>query len=400
VSEQALSGIKILDLGHHIAVPYSTKLLADLGAEVIKVERPDGGDPARKAGPFPKDRPHPEASGLFLYLNNNKKSITLNLKSRTGVKIFKELVKQADALVENFSPRVMPSLGLNYETLKEVNPRLVMTSISNFGQDGPYRDYKATDIVLQAIGGWLLGRGEPDREPVRAAGRLRISEYVGGMYAAAGTMSALFYSIQTEIGQHIDISLMEAAHAMAPYPVAMKTFPHSTVNPQARFTFIPGAEECKDGYIGMNTLTGAHWRDLCMMMGMYDWAESPDFSSLRSRLPRRKEIQDRMRPWLMERTQDEALADGQEWRVPAAMIYSTEQMLKSPQHQARNYFVEVEHPTLGKITHPGAPFKMAVTPWQIKSPAPRIGEHNEDIYCTILGYNKSDLVRLRQAGII
>ncbi|MFC2058478.1 CaiB/BaiF CoA transferase family protein [Chloroflexota bacterium] len=400
MSENALNEIKILDLGHHIAGPYSTKLLADLGAEVIKVERPDGGDPARKAGPFPNDRPRPEASGLFLYLNNNKKSITINLKSDTGIKIFKELVKQVDALVENFSPRVMPGLGLSYDTLREINPGLVMTSISNFGQDGPYRDYKATDIVLQAIGGWLLGRGEPDREPVRAAGRLRISEYIGGMYAAAGTMSALFYNIQTAIGQYIDISLMETTHAMAPYPVAGRTFPHSTVNPQTRFTFIPGAEECKDGYIGMNTLTGAHWRDLCMMMGMCDWAESPDFSSLRSRFPRRKEIRDRMRPWLMERTQDEALAEGQEWRVPAAMIYSTEQMLKSPQHQAREYFIEVEHPALGKITQPGAPFKMAVTPSRIRSQAPRIGEHNEDIYCTLLGYNKGDLVKLRQADVI
>src|SRR4030042_7172745 len=190
IPDQALAGIKVLDVSHHIAGPYCTKLLADFGARVIKLERPDG-DPARMSGPFPDDKPYLEARGLFFYFNNNKLGITLDLKSDTGPNIFKELVKKVDVLVENFSPQVMPRLGLSYDTLKALNPGLVMTSISNFGQSGPYKDYKATDIVLQALGGWLAPRGEPTREPVRAAGRLRVSEFIGGMYAAVGPMTAL-----------------------------------------------------------------------------------------------------------------------------------------------------------------------------------------------------------------
>ena len=150
--DQALEGIKVLDISHHIAGPYCTKLLGDYGAQVIKVEKPEG-DPARTSGPFRDDRPDPEGSGLFLYLNNNKLGATLDLKSDTGKKLFKELVEDVDILVENFSPKVMPGLGLGFDTLKALNPGLVMTSISNFGQTGPYRDYKATDIVLQALGG-------------------------------------------------------------------------------------------------------------------------------------------------------------------------------------------------------------------------------------------------------
>ncbi len=179
MSNQALTGIKVLDVGHHIAGPYCTKLFADFGAEVIKVERPDGGDPSRRMGPFPHDEPNQEASGYFLYLNNNKKSITLNLKTDTGVKIFKELVKKTDILVENFSPKVMPKLGLSYSKLKKINPGLIMTSISSFGQTGPYKDYKGTDLVVQSLGGWVWARGAAAREPVRGGGRLRLSEFGG-----------------------------------------------------------------------------------------------------------------------------------------------------------------------------------------------------------------------------
>jgi len=153
--EQALTGLKVLDVTHYIAGPFCTKLLADYGADVIKVEKPGEGDESRRMGPFPDDVPDPEKSGLFLYLNTNKRGITLNLKTETGVKIFKDLVKESDVLVENFSPRVMPGLGLDYQTLKKVKPQLVMTSISNFGQTGPYRDWKATEITLFALCGQM-----------------------------------------------------------------------------------------------------------------------------------------------------------------------------------------------------------------------------------------------------
>jgi len=166
---QPLSGVKVLDLSWYISGPYCTKLLADYGADVLKVEMPGEGDPARKLGPFFKDDPHPEKSGLFLYLNTNKKGITLNLKSSWGNDVIKELVKDVDILVESFSPDVMERLGLSYEDLEKINPRLLFTSISNFGQFGPYRDYKASELIIYGMGGAMNESGLPDREPLKKA---------------------------------------------------------------------------------------------------------------------------------------------------------------------------------------------------------------------------------------
>lgn len=401
MSNQALDGVRVLDIGHYIAGPYCAKLFADFGAAVIKLEKPDGGDNARRVGPFPQDKPDIEKSGLFFYLNNNKKGITLNLKSDTGVKLFKELVKETDILIENFSPRVMPGLGLDYDSLKAVNPGLVMVSITNFGQSGPYRDYKGTDITLQALGGWLRRRGDPNREPLRVAGSLSPTGYIGGAFAAAGAIMAVTHKIRTGIGQHLDIPIMETVHHMIPFPVAMTTFPRMpSVGGPSRGQRIPGIEECKDGIIGINMLTGAQWQNLCILMNMADWADDPDYSIATARSLRRQEVRERMHLWLMERTKEEVFIEGQELRVPTAMVYSTEEILKSPQYLAREYFVEVEHQALGNVTQPGAPFKMTETPWQIKSPAPLLGQHNEEIYGKMLGYSEEDLIRLRRDGII
>jgi len=207
VPEQALSDVKVLDLTWHISGPYCTKLFADYGADVIKVERPGEGDPARGTGPFFQDDPHPEKSGLFLHLNTNKKSITLNLKSETGKRILKELVKDVDILVESFSPRVMPSLGLDYEVLEKVNPNLVMTSISNFGQTGPYQDFKMSELILSGMGGDMYSCGLPDREPVKMGAN--IVQYQVGTMAATATVFAFYAARYQGVGQHVDVSMME-----------------------------------------------------------------------------------------------------------------------------------------------------------------------------------------------
>jgi len=191
MEERVLADLRVIDLSHFVAGPYCTKLLADFGAEVIKVEKPGQGDGARTLGPFCHDDPHPEKSGLFLYLNTNKKSITLNLKTETGVGILKQLVTDADILVENFEPRVMPSLGLSYEVLKQMNPKLVMTSISNFGQTGPYRDYKATSMTMFAMGGAMAITGDEHR-PLSPWGSQ--AEYMAGLVGFQATMIAIFPS--------------------------------------------------------------------------------------------------------------------------------------------------------------------------------------------------------------
>lgn len=204
---QALSDLRVLDLTWYIAGPYCTKLLADYGAQVIKVERPGRGDPARRMGPFPNDEPHPEKSGLFLYLNTNKKSVTINLKSTTGIELLRELVREADVLVENFAPRVMPSLGLSYHMLSNINPALVMVSISNFGQIGPYRDYRASELILYGIGGAMNATGTLDGGPLKLGGN--VVQYQAGVVAAVATMGAVLASRFRGVGQHVDISIIE-----------------------------------------------------------------------------------------------------------------------------------------------------------------------------------------------
>ena len=199
--EQVLSDVKVLDLTHHIAGPYCTKLLADYGADVIKVEKPGEGDPTRRMGPFFEDDPHPEKSGLFLHLNTSKRGVTLNVRSETGKKVFKELAKGVDILVENFSPRVLPSLGLGYDTLEKINPKLVMTSISNFGQSGPYRDFKASELILYGMGGAMNNTGITGRYPLRKAGT--VIQYQAGTIAALATMLALLANRSEGIGQHV-----------------------------------------------------------------------------------------------------------------------------------------------------------------------------------------------------
>jgi CoA:oxalate CoA-transferase len=199
--EGALADITVLDLTHHIAGPYCTKLLATYGAEVIKIERPGTGDPARQAGPFPGDIPHLEKSGLFLHLNTNKQSVTINLQHARGQTLVRELVKQVDVVVENFAPRVLPALGLSYADLEPLNPRLVMTSISNFGQTGPYRDWRAQDIVIYAMGGAMNITGLPDREPLRLA--LNLMAYQGGNVAATATMTGVLGAGRLGTGQYI-----------------------------------------------------------------------------------------------------------------------------------------------------------------------------------------------------
>jgi crotonobetainyl-CoA:carnitine CoA-transferase CaiB-like acyl-CoA transferase len=396
VSEAALSNVKVLDLTHYIAGPYCTKLLADYGAEVVKIEKPGEGDGARRMGPFLNDEPHPEKSGLFLYLNNNKKSITLNLKTDTGAKIFKELVKEADVVVENFSPGVMSRLGLDYAALDKINPRLVMTSISNFGQDGPYRDYKSAHIVGWAMAGWRYTDGLPGRPPVQPGGWL--THYVAGLYGAVGTMGALNHQDETGIGQHVDISLWEALLLIAPYHTVMYAYSGMLHQPLGR-AYV-GIVPCKDGYIGINCFNQPQWELLCKFMGMPQMLEDSRFATFGlMALLHVDEAIELITPWAMERTKDEIFHSGQEWRVPTGLVPTSEEILSLAQFQARDFFVEVDHPKIGKVTQPGAPFKMSETPWQMRRAAPLLGEHNDEFYGE-LGYSKEDLVRLREQCII
>jgi crotonobetainyl-CoA:carnitine CoA-transferase CaiB-like acyl-CoA transferase len=332
LSERALSGVRVLDLTHHVAGPYCTKILADYGADVVKVERPGVGDATRVMGPFQHDRPHPEGGGLFLYLNTNKKSVTLNLKSATGQQVLKKMVKQSDVLVENFSPRVLPSLGLGYDTLKKVNPGLVMVSISNFGQTGPYRDYRATDLTMWGLSGILWECGEPDKEPLKMGAN--VSEYIGGLYAALVALAALQHRDETGVGQHVDVSIAEAMHTMQPSMTLVFSYA-GFVRKRAGIHFPWGILPCEDGYVGFFLPTQAHWELLCALLGMPELRDKPEYETPMMREERRDEVTAIIRSWLQGRLMEDVFHAAQELRLPLTIVPNPEQILSLPQHKAR-----------------------------------------------------------------
>ncbi|MCJ7522334.1 MAG: CoA transferase [Dehalococcoidia bacterium] len=406
MSEQALSDVKVLDLTWHIAGPYCTKLLADYGAEVIKVEKPGEGEPARRMGPFFKDDPHPEKSGLFLHLNTNKKGITLNLKSAKGKKILKELAKDADILVESFRPHVMPSLGLDYETLEQINPKLLMTSISSFGQTGPYRDFKASEIVEYAMGGEMYSTGTAGREPLKLGGN--VTQYQAGTVAAVSTMGGLFSAQSQGVGQHVDVSIMETqagstdrriiyllGYACAGVITTRWPPPREAV----RMMILPqGVYPCKDGFV--NTLSLPQWWPRYLeAMEMPELKDDPRFQNIFS-AEAGMEFDAIWYSWLADRTKDELFEIFRRANIASAPVNSPEDILSNPHLKAREYFTEIDHPETGKVTYPGAPIHMMETPSKARYPAPLLGQHNKEIYCDRLGYTREDLVKLRESGII
>ena len=402
-TEQVLSGLKVLDLTHYISGPFCTKLLADFGADVIKVEKPGSGDAARRMGPFPGDIPDSEKSGLFLHLNTNKSGITLNLKTKTGKKIFKELVKETDVLVENFSPRVMPGLGLDYQTLKKINPQLVMTSISNFGQSGPYRDFMASEIVLLALSGQMNRLGDPDREPLKGA--LSEYQYFAGEMASMVTIAAAIRSSAKATGEHIDISILETIVS----DINNRVFEYDYSGSIGRRTtarhhpvFPMGGFPASDGYIAIQgSGAGERWMPrLFKMIGKPELKDDPRFASPQSRIENIDEFNALLYVWLAEHTKQEVFDAAAVARYPMAPVYNTGELVNNPHYRARGFFTEIEHPVAGKLTYPGALVKMSEAGYANRKPAPLLGQHNKEIYCELLGYSLQDLDILRMRGII
>ena len=403
VSEQALSDVKVLDLTWYIAGPYCTKLLADYGADVIKVERPGTGDPARSMGPFLGDEPHPERSGLFTHLNTNKRSITLNLKNAAGKKLFKQLLKDVDILVESFRPHVMPGLGLGYEVLKELNPRLVMASLSSFGQTGPYQEFKASDIVEYAMGGPMYCTGLLEREPVKMGGT--VTTTIGGNVAAPFILGALWAARVHGIAQHVDISLFQVQLGQVerrPYYFMNYAYTGTiTGRGEAGGVFgVPFAiYPCKDGYVQI--ITAQHWWPrVARMLNRPEILTDPRFAEYSDRLQHREEFENEfLLPWLLSRSKWEVTQAAQREKEPVLPVCTAEDMVMDPHFKQRGFFVDIEHPVLGKLKYPGAPVKLGEGSWVVRWPAPLLGQHNAEVYGA-LGYSKQDQVRLREIGAI
>lgn len=394
--EQALTGIKVLDLTRNIAGAYCTRIMAGFGADVIKIEKPGRGNITRNVGPFWHDIPGIENSGLFLYLNNNKKSITLNLKSDSGLKIFKTLVTNADVVIEDFNPGYMTRLGAGYRTLQKLNPQLVMTSITGFGQNGPYKNYKMNHLTAWGMSGARYVDGAPGIRPVQIGSWM--THYITGLFANVGTMTALYDCNNTTRGRHVDISMWESNILMTCYPTVAYSYRgiiHTAISKERMGIF-----ETKNGYVGLNLFGRLNFELLSSFLGMPELMQDEKFNTPLQLSEHFDEARGIIAAKVKDRDMMELFQSGAEWRIPVGLVPTTKEILESPQHLARGFFEEVDHPVMGKVMMPGAPFKMQETPWQLKSPAPLLGEHNEEIYCHHLGYSREELVRLRERGII
>ena len=400
-TQGALDGIKVLELGQGLAAPYCTKMMASFGAEVIKIEKPSGGDSFRSTGPFLDHVPHQETSAPFLYLNTGKKSITLDLKTASGVETFKKLAAKADVLVEDLAPGSMADMGLGYDTLEGINPGLVMTSITGFGQTGPYRDYKATSMISYAVTGLMYMNGEPDREPLTGSGH--IPEYETAVQAYNAIAAALYWREESGEGQYIDVSVMEAMAYFHEFAIVVWTHVglqnertgnrHPVgIHPLALFP-------CKDGYVSISVATPDQYDNLMLLIERPDLLDDPRYADRHDRWNIADEFDDILLPWLAEHTADEIVRRAQELRIPSGRLNNCEQLMTDVQLAARDFWVDVEHPYAGRQTYPGAPFKMTDTPFQL-SRAPLLGEHNEDVYVNSLGLSPKEMAQLREAKVI
>ena len=373
---------------------------------MIKIERPVEGDPTRRMGPFPKDEPHPEKSGLFLHLNTNKKGITLNLKSERGKRIFEKLVEDADIVVESFRPSVLPSLGLDYETLKKINPKMVMTSVTSFGQTGPYSDFKTTEIVMYAMAGPMYVTGLPGREPLDFPGNCIL--YYTGLQATVATMIALWGAREQGEGDHVDASVNEgylnATDRMGSYMIASQ-YCRGEVPRRDDASGLPmwpsQGYPCKDGYWELSGI-GILWPGVGKMMDMPELIDDPRFNNILVQMQpgHKDQFEAIFLPWCYDHTKMECVKLGQDAGILCGPLFNMDEVINDPHFKERGCWTEIDHPETGKLKYFGRPINAEDMPWIIRRPAPLLGEHNEEIYSKKLGYAKEDLVKLKEAGII
>jgi crotonobetainyl-CoA:carnitine CoA-transferase CaiB-like acyl-CoA transferase len=394
-----LAGVRVLDLSRMLAGPYGTMLLADLGAEVIKIEEPQGGDPMRAMGP-PFLGPDRE-SAYFLSINRNKKSVAVDLETPEGREVFHDLCRVADVVWENFRPGVMARLGCAPDTLRRLNSRLVICSISAFGQDGPYREWPAFDLALQAMGGAMSLTGEAGGAPARMG--LPMGDLAGGMFGALAVASALFRRAQTGEGAHFDLSLLDCQVSLltyvAQYYWADGRVPgrvgsgHASVVPYQAFA-------TRDGHVVVAVFAEKFWRGFCQAIERPELATDPRFDSNPKRVERREELVPMLESLFPARTSAEWLDRMQRQGVPAAPINTVDRVVNDPQVRLRGMVVDLEHPTLGTVKTLGAPVKAAGAPTFHPLPPPVLGAHTELILHELLGYPAERIDALRRQRVI
>ncbi len=392
-----LAGLRVLDLTRALAGPFCTMMLGDMGAEVIKVESPDGGDDSRSwAPPFIG-----QESAYFLSCNRNKKSITLNLRTEKGKKILTDLIKVADVLVENFRPGVMMEMGFSYEFIKTINPRLIFCSITGFGNKGPEAQKPGFDLIAQGMSGFMSFTGEVGGGPIKVG--VAIADINSGMFAAYGILAALFYRERTGQGQKVETSLFETmlaeltfqagryfATGLSPQPEGNR---HPLIAPYESFP-------CADGYINIAAGNDNLFARTCVALGLPDLPQDPRFKTNGLRVQNRETLIE----LLEAKTKNFKVKELQEILdqagVPNGPIWTVGQALNSEQARALEMVKEIDHPTCGKIKITGLPVKLSLSPGEIRMPPPVLGEHTEEILTTILGYTKLEIKKLKAEKVI
>lgn len=389
-----LDGLIVLDLTHFLAGPYATLLLADLGAEVIKIERPGMGDPTRNLS---KIRPQGE-DAYFLSVNRNKKSLTLDLTKEEGREVFRLLTKKADVVIENFSPEVMERLGLTYERLHSLNPGLIYCSLSGFGHTGPMRQKTAFDILIQAQAGTMSLTGEEDGPPLVMG--VPMGDLAGGLFSALAILSALWERQRSGVGKRFDLSLFDCQLSLLTFLAQGYFFTHEV--PKRRGVSHPeafpyGAFETKDGFLALAAFQDKYFESLCQLLGRPEWAEDQRYSSVLARNINRASLKPLLDEVFREKTTDEWVKLLDEAHIPCGPVCDVDEALSSAQAKERKMVVDVLHQRLGSFKTLGSPIKPCRDPFT--SP-PALGEHTEEVLSLLGGLSRAEIGQLREKGVI
>ena len=404
MNRKPLDGVKVLAFEIQVAGPYCTMMLADQGADVIKVERPEGGDTARGGAPKVKNEDGETQSGYFMRFNRNKRSVTLNLKSEEGRKLFANLAAKSDVVVENFRPGLLDEMGIGYKALSEQNPGLIYACISGFGSMegylGPYSKRPAYDIVAQAMGGLMNTCGQADGPPTWLGGAL--GDIVSGMNAAYAITLALYERTRTGRGQYIDISMYDTIIGLAERSVTAYSLTQHVLQRGREPYMAPwGPFECQDGFIGVIVATEGDWAKFCQAIERPDLVGSEGATSGPDRAKNMSgSLGDIISSWFKTQTKAEATSRLLAAGLPIGPVQNAQEIYDDPQVAARRLMIEVPDPILGTVKLVGPVAKLSGSPEPVTRPAPLLGEHNAEVLMEMLGYTKEQVSRLQEDGVI
>ncbi|MGE5596107.1 MAG: CaiB/BaiF CoA transferase family protein [Hyphomicrobiales bacterium] len=394
---EPLAGLRVLELGTFVSAPFTGKLFAGYGAEVIKVE-PPGGDIARAHGPFRDGKPDPETSALFLYLNTGKKSVELDLRTPAGLDAFLRLAARCDVVVENFRPADLRALGVTYERLHEVNPKVTLVSITAFGQDGPYADYRYNNLVAFAMGGQMFITGTPERGPVKNGGYQ--ADYQGGLNGFSAATVALLAAERDGAGQHVDVSVQQCMAAMLEAGVPYYSYlgRWSGVRRGNHMASFIGIYPCLDGHLGIHIMP-RNWKPFTDAINRPDLFADPRFATQTDRTIHNDELMAEFYAWAATESKREVYERAGRMRAPVAYVHTMADLLDSPQLNARGYLQRIDHPVAGEAVYAGPPWWMGPDGWSTGR-APLLGEHTEEVLRDLAGLSPAEMERVRAEAVL